>query len=284
VLLGCAALVLGYAAAVRLRFSKAALAFMLGDLVLLIALVSPLHTLGDTYLFSAHMLQHLLLLLVVPPLLLLGLPSEVIQAALRRPLLCRSEQFIGQPIIAWTVGLGAMWLWHLPVLYNAALHREAIHIIEHLCFLVTAMIFWWPVLAPLPQPRLQPLLAVLYLFAAMLVSGVLGMLLTFAGPGLYPAYLRPRDTFRILPLLHGRWGLTPAVDQQLGGLLMWVPGSLVYLAAIIGVLARWYGAPDENYAEITYGKPDENYAEITTDERFHDVPLTPQPRRTTDVV
>jgi cytochrome c oxidase assembly factor CtaG len=86
----------------------------------------------------------------------------------------------------------------------------------------------------------------LYLFVAMAASSVLGMLLTFTPPGLYPAYLHPVDRLGILPLLRDGWGLTPAADQQLGGLLMWIPGSLVYLGAMMITLVRWYSAPEED--------------------------------------
>jgi putative membrane protein len=248
VLLGCAALVIAYLAALRLQWTPRIPVFIAGVLTLLIALLSPLHELGDHYLFSAHMLQHLLLLLIVPPLLLLGLPVAMIDALLRRRRLRAIERVLGQPLLAWSIGIGMMWLWHLPTLYNAALNDELIHIVEHLAFLGSAMIFWWPVCLQGVYARLHPLAALIYLFAAMLASGVLGIILTFAEPGWYPAYLNPRDSLGILPLLWGEWGLTPAVDQQVGGLLMWVPGSFVYLVAIIAVTARWYGAAEEEQA------------------------------------
>ncbi len=297
VLLGCAALVAGYLAALRFRLGRAALYYLAGILVLLLALLSPIHTLGEGYLFSAHMLQHLLLVQVVPPLLLMGIPASLaVQAlgprpggikrtadpGLRNPdegrgrdegdgqpanrnllpsffismrevsgsALRGAEQVLGQPLVAWSLGIGAMWLWHLPVFYNATLEHASIHIIEHLCFLATATIFWWPIVGPLAERRLTPFFTALYLFAAMIASSVLGIILTFTPPGLYPAYLRPADTLGVLPLLRAGWGLTPAADQQLGGLLMWVPGSLVYLYAMLATLARWYRAPEEDIGSV----------------------------------
>jgi len=250
ILLGCLGLLLAYGAALRFQWQNQALVFIGGVTILVIALLSPLHELGDTYLFSAHMLQHLLLLLIVPPLLLLGLPASLVRGALRNPVLSRLERVLGQPWMAWSIGNGAMWVWHLPVLYNAALAHQGIHIVEHLCFLGSALVFWWPVLAPGAATRLQPLAAILYLFGAMITSGVLGAILTFAEPGWYPAYLDPHDPLRVLPLIRGTWGLTPAADQQLGGLLMWVPGNLVYLIASMGMLARWYSLPEEPETRI----------------------------------
>ena len=227
VLLGCGGLAVGYAAALRRRFTGAALYFAAGLLVLLLALTSPLDALGDTYLFSAHMLQHLLLLMVVPPLLLLG-----------------SAGPLATLLLAWSLGIGTMWVWHVPALYNAALADEGVHLLEHLSFLVTATIFWWPVIAPSEGSRLVPHAAIVYLFAANAASSLLGILLTFAQAGLYPAYLYPDDRLGIASLLRDGWGLSPAMDQQIGGLLMWVAGGLAFLCAIIGTLVRWYSLPE----------------------------------------
>jgi len=276
VLIGCTALIAGYLAALKFRLPGSALYYLAGVLVLLFALLSPLHTLGDRYLFSAHMLQHLLLVQAVPPLLLLGIPASLVEQALepanptkdeqrttqaatfvvRRSSfvtmgqMCRSglsaaERVLGQPLMAWSLGVGAMWLWHLPALYNAALAYEGVHVAEHLCFLVTATIFWWPIVGPLATRRPAPLAAALYLFAAMAASTMLGIILTFAPPGSYPAYLNPVDQLGIVRLLREGWGLSPAADQQLGGLLMWVPGNLVYFWAFIAALVRWYSAPEQ---------------------------------------
>src|SRR5207248_10011845 len=166
VLLGCAGLLGAYALALRGRFTKGTPLFLTGVLVLLLALVSPIDTIGDGYLFSAHMFQHLLLVLAVPPLLLLGTPASFFREILSRPLLGRFERVLRQPALAWALGTGAVWVWHLPALYNAALADEGVHIIQHLSFLATATIFWWPVLAPLHDHRMASLGGVGYLFAA----------------------------------------------------------------------------------------------------------------------
>ena len=239
VVVGCVGLLIAYALAARFRFTGRTLTFAGGVLVLLLALESPLDALADTYLFSAHMLQHLLLLLVVPPLLLLGIPASTgtTYGFSQRSSLRNSS-------VGWALGIGTMWLWHLPALYNLTLADETVHILEHLLFLATATLFWWPVLGPYTETRLPPIAAILYLFAAVVASSVLGIILTFAPPGLYPAYLHPADALGILPLVRDGWGLSPTVDQQLGGLLMWVGASSVYFLAIIAALARWYSLPD----------------------------------------
>jgi cytochrome c oxidase assembly factor CtaG len=218
--------------------------FLLGDLVMLLALISPLDVLADDYLFSAHMLQHMLLVLAVPPLLILGVPPHVAAAVVRVQRLGAIERALRGPLVAGTLGMAALCIWHLPRLYDATLASEPIHIFEHLMFLVTATIFWWPILAPLEDSRMSHGAAFAYLGAAMLVTTVLGIAITFAPVGIYTAYLHPEDSLGILYALRHSWGLTTEADQELGGLLMWVPGGLVYLCAIMAVLARWYRAPE----------------------------------------
>jgi cytochrome c oxidase assembly factor CtaG len=254
VLIGCTALVAAYVAATRHRPSRHAWYFFAGIVVLLVAQCSPLDALGDTYLFSAHMIQHLLLLLIVPPLLILGVPAWLAVQWLASPRIRSVERLLRTPAIAWLLGIGAMYLWHLPALYNATLAHIGIHIVEHLCFLATGVIFWWPVCAPLPQSRYAPLATMLYLFTAAVGSSVLGIILTFASPGLYPTYLHPVDTRGYLTLIRDGWGISPLVDQQFGGLIMWVPGGLIYLCAIVGTFARWQNeADDADEARVSRG-------------------------------
>jgi putative membrane protein len=217
--------------------------FLLGDLVMLLALISPIDVLADDYLFSAHMLQHMLLVLAVPPLLILGIPRHFATSIVRVGWMGAIERALRRPLLAWMLGMTALWIWHLPRLYDATLASEALHIFEHLMFLVTATIFWWPILSPLEDSRMSHGAAFAYLGAAMLATTVLGILITFAPIGVYTAYLHPHDSLGILDVLRHSWGLTTDADQELGGLLMWVPGGLVYLCAIMAVLARWYREP-----------------------------------------
>jgi len=255
VIIGCAALAAAYAIAGRRDFSRAGY-FLLGDLIMLLALISPLDVLADDYLFSAHMLQHMLLILATPPLLILGLPREFSAAVVRVRALAAIERALRNPAVAWTLGMAALWTWHLPRLYDATLASEPLHIFEHLMFLVTATIFWWPILAPLEASRISHGAAFAYLGAAMLATTILGILITFAPAGAYTAYLHPDDRLQILGALRETWGLTTQTDQELGGLLMWVPGGLVYLGAIMAVLARWYRAPQPEHftsAGVSHG-------------------------------
>jgi putative membrane protein len=232
---GGAALLVAYLVAVRFRRAVTTAYFTAGVLTMVLDLIGPLDVLGDSYLFSAHMLEHLLLILAVPPLLILGLPARTVSAVLRWRPARRIEGVLRRPVVAWTVGIGTLWVWHLPLLYNATLASERIHIAEHLSFLVTATVFWWPVLAPLRHHRLGISAALAYL-----ISAAIGVLLTVAPLGLYPAYLHPVDELGALSLIRSGWGLDAAADQQLGGVLMWVLGMFVFLWAILGVLARWY--------------------------------------------
>lgn len=222
------------------------MSFVIGIVVLILSLESPLDPLGDDYLFSAHMAQHLLLILIVPPFLLFGIPERTARGWLRVNVIARAERVLGRPAVAWLAAIVVMTLWHVPVLYNFALAHEGVHIFQHVTFLVTATMFWWPVLQPLPERRLAPGIAILYLFAAAAENSVLGIILTFIPPGQYPAYLHPEDDYGALHLIREVWGISAAADQRLGGLLMWIPGCSVYFVAILGILAFWYTQPDSD--------------------------------------
>jgi cytochrome c oxidase assembly factor CtaG len=223
VVAGCAALALGYIAVARKRGLSRMPYFLAGVVLLLLDLVSPIDTLADRYLFSAHIVQHFLLALVIPPLLLLGTPVFKLGA------LNKLERAVGQPPVSWLLGVGTMLAWHIPALFNAALANDGLHIFQHLSFLVTGVIFWWPIIGPLEDRRLPALGAVAYLFSACVCCSLLGAFLTLGPSGLYPAYV-------------GYWGLDRRSDRQLGGMLMWVLGCFVYLSGILSTVLRWYGA------------------------------------------
>ena len=241
VVAGCGALAVVYLLMRRGKHGASRIPFLGGVLLLLLALVSPLDTLADNYLFSAHVLQHFLLALIIPPLWLLGTPPALAQRALRRTWIRRIERVLAEPFVAWPLGVGAMLLWHLPPFFNAALAHDGLHVFQHLSFLVTGVIFWWPILCPIHERRTPMLPAVVYLFSACVCCSLLGAILTFTPPGAYPAYLNPAPG-GMLRLIRYDWGVDARSDQQLGGLLMWVPGCFVYLSGILATAARWYAA------------------------------------------
>jgi putative membrane protein len=242
--LGCAALAALYIVWMRPSTAVQKVLFFLGTLLLLLDLVSPIDTLGDNYLFSAHVVQHFLLALIIPPLWLMGTPRWFAESALKHTWIRRIERVLARPAVAWPLGVGTMLGWHIPALFNAALTNDALHIFQHLSFLITGAIFWWPILGPLEARRMPPLPAILYLFSACTACSLLGAVLTFTPAGWYPAYLNPEDSLGILRIIRSGWGIDAQTDQQLGGMLMWVPGCLVYLAAILARVARWYGATE----------------------------------------
>lgn len=243
VVIGCVAMLLW-----NFRFTprrmKHVLPFSLGVLVLALSLISPLDPLGDEYLFSAHMLQHLLLILIVPPMLILGLSPQRVAGWRRYASVRRAEAILAKPSVAWTSNMLMMAVWHIPALYNAANAVTAVHIFEHLTFLVTGCMFWWPIFTPVQEDRLQPAQSMLYLFGAAVVSTVLGILITFLPVGHYEPYLHPPDELGALHLVRETWGISAAEDEKLAGLLMWVPGCIVYFVVMLLELSRWYSTPD----------------------------------------
>ena len=260
VLVGCMTLLVGYGAVIRPLTGRAAL-FVAGIVTLLVALLSPIDVLGDGYLFSAHMLQHLMLELIVPPLLLLGIPPWAYARLLQWAPAERAERVLGRPLLAWPLGVGVLWVWHAPALYDLALRSQGVHIAQHLMFLITATIFWWPVIAPLPERRrLLALAPVPYLIAAGLSSSLLGIILTFSPTNLYAPYLHPIDRLGLLPLIRQGWGLSARTDHQLGGLLMWVLSSPVFLLATAIALARWYYEPEPDLERLE--QEDEKHDEV----------------------
>jgi cytochrome c oxidase assembly factor CtaG len=210
--------------------------------LLCLALLSPVGQLADGYLFSAHMLQHLLLVLVVPPLAMLGLPSRNdTQVAPRRTGWLRA--LLAAPFVTWGLGVGAMWLWHAPTLCNAASNSPLVHRLQELSFLVLGTAFWWPILSPRAAARLPPLGGMVYLFTACTACTLLGILITFSPVEVCSVFVHPIDRLGVMPLVRDGWGLTPERDQQVGGLLMWVPACLVYGVGIMGQLARVFREP-----------------------------------------
>lgn len=210
--------------------------FALGWLSLAGALVSPLHEAGERS-FTMHMIEHEIIMLVAAlliaagrpgPAFLWGLPGGVRRAAgafSRWPLWRR----LGSPVTATLLQGAAIWAWHVPVLFDLALREEGWHIAQHLCFILTALLFWWSMLHA-PRRGAGHGIAALCLFATSLIGGALGALMALSASPWYDGYARLGMT---------PYGLDPAEDQQLAGLLMWIPGGMVHLLAALFFLHRW---------------------------------------------
>jgi putative membrane protein len=248
ILAGLIAAAVAYAAGLR-RLWRAgpgapsagqAACFAAGLATVALALLSPLDNLAHL-LFAAHMAQHMLLVMVAAPLLVLGAPGLPLAVSpppgwrrrlgrLRhRPAVHGARDLLTRPLVAWAVHVGTLWAWHMPGPYQAALGNDLVHAVEHASFLATAVLFWWVVLSRQGRRRLAPGFAVLYLFAAALQGSALGALLTLAPAPLYPLQAASAPA----------WGPAPLADQQLAGLVMWVPADLVYLGAAGALFMGW---------------------------------------------
>jgi cytochrome c oxidase assembly factor CtaG len=190
------------------------------------------------------MLQHLLLMLAVPPLVLLGLPRERDSA---RPREWTAVAYGG----AWLAGVGSMWIWHARTLCNAAAVSTTVQWFQTGSLIVMGLAFWRPILAARLSDRLPTFAGVLYLFAACVGCTILGIVVTLSPVEVCSAYMHPVDSLGALPLLRDGWGLSHQADQEIGGLMMWVPACLVYAAAILATLGRYYG--EENRAHAVTG-------------------------------
>lgn len=212
------------------RHRDPAIPFHLGLALLFLSLNGPLHDLSDSYLFSAHMVQHLLLTMFVVPLLLIGTPGWMLRPALRSPTVARIARALTRPIVAYALFNVTMLAWHLPPLYNLAMEHHGVHIVQHLFFLVTATLVWWPLLSPLPElPRLSHAMRLLYVLLLMIPMNVIGLMITYADEVLYPAYeVAPRIV-----------SLSPLEDQLVGGLIMWIPGTFILIGVATVMFFRW---------------------------------------------
>ena len=221
--------------------------FLTGVLVLFVALLSPIHELGDKYLFSAHMVQHLLLTLVSPPLLLAGAPPWLIRPLIRGRKILPVLRFITRPIPAFLIFNFIFALWHVPALYDGALRDRGIHILEHILFIGGGILLWWPIMSRMTElPRPSYLLQMVYLVAQPTIPTILGALITFSDAGIYEWYAAaPRI-----------WGTSVVSDQQIGGIIMWVPGGLFFVGALAVIFLIWANQEDaSNRPTATGGGP-----------------------------
>ena len=252
VLLGAATLAVAYVAAWRAAGERVrpARAIALGAaLVSLVgALNGPIHELAEHGLFSAHMVQHLILTLVVPPLLLAGTPPFMADAWLA-PLLARPAtravlRAVTQPLPALATWSIALFVWHIPGPYAAALDSHPLHFVQHATLVGAALLGWWPIASSSRGlPALPYAAQILYLFAFGIPMTIVAAMITGAEQVLYPS-------------ARNVGGLTPLEDQRLGGILMWVPAAIVPLAAFTAVFFRWAAAESDDHADANAADPD----------------------------
>jgi len=235
------------------RLSVRHFAFLAGWLSLAFGLVSPLHRMGDV-LFSAHMLQHEILILISAPLIAASHPAVtllyVFPQNYRRAigsLISKIERvpalaLVMTPLGAFLLHAVALWSWHIPYLYEATLSSDAVHAAQHVSFFLSGLVFW-SALYGAGRSTMSYGAGVIYVFGTAIHCGALGALLTFSTVLWYPIYADRTEL----------WHLTPLQDQQLGGLLMWVPSGVVFIVIGIWLFARWLATSDNRLQHSTLG-------------------------------
>ncbi|HXJ84319.1 MAG TPA: cytochrome c oxidase assembly protein [Candidatus Methylomirabilis sp.] len=221
------------------------IAFMTGLAILVIASSTPVAALSDRFL-RAHMIQHLLLMVVAPPLLwmgapmapmLLGLPKRIRRAVavwLAWPSVRRLSHMLADPRVSWTTFVITFWAWHVPALYELALRSHLWHHVEHACFFIAGLLFWRPVILPWPARSTWPRWAMIpYLVLADLQNGVLAAIFTFSDRVIYPSYAQTG----------GAWSAPALEDQAIAGVIMWVPGSVAFLLPVIWLVVTAMTSP-----------------------------------------
>lgn len=213
--------------------------FFSGLLVMFASLNGPIHDLSDVYLFSAHMVQHLLLTLVMPALLIAGVPGWMLRPLLSNRPVAAVARFLTRPVICYVVFNVVIAAWHLPPFYNAAMADHSIHILEHVMFMAGAILMWWPLLSPLPElPRLSYPGQMLYSFLMTIPMSITAIYIAMADSVLYPAYSAAP---RIFPL-------SPLEDQLLGALIMWIPGGIIFYLIMTVVFFKWNARGEDSTA------------------------------------
>ncbi|MDE2816649.1 MAG: cytochrome c oxidase assembly protein [Chloroflexota bacterium] len=218
------------------------LSFGSGIALILVSLIGPVDTLSAQY-FTMHMIQHLLLMLIAPPLLLVGAPVVMVLRGLppflqrpvfvtvaRNRVMRRVTQTLLHSHVALGLFLATLWLWHVPQLYSSAVNDDFVHLLEHTLFFWPSVFFWWNVVDSWPfRARLSAPRRLLYIFFATAGLKLVGVLITVSGQVLYTAYLLPREGSAFAAL----------DDQRIGGLIMWMGGGLYMLLPLAVVFFRW---------------------------------------------
>lgn len=232
--------------------------FCAGIVVIFFALASPLHILSEQFLFSMHMSQHVLLTLIAPPLLVLGTPDWLIRPLLRPNWSFRLARALTHPVTAFATFNVVFSVWHIPALYNSSLHSEAVHAVEHIMMVGTAILMWWPLTSNLPElPRLDYPFQMGYIFILSIAQIIVFAIITFAEEPIYDFYVQA-------PRL---WGLSPLLDQQLGGIIMKVGSGIYFIVLLIIIFFKWFNQEEavrKLDSEEQYGKKDDGWADGPT--------------------
>jgi putative membrane protein len=233
-------------------------AFFLGVLTVYAATGSPLDVLADEYLASAHMLQHVLLTLVAAPLLLAGTPGWLWQALFRRFHLLPAVRLITHPVLALAIFNGVLLVTHLPSTVDLQLREVWFHFLVHVALLASGLVMWWPVLSQVPEaPRLSYPLQMGYLFLQSLLPAVMASFVTFSDRVVYTAYA---EAPRI-------WNLSAIDDQQLGGLIMKLMGTVVLWYFIAAAFFKWYAKEEAEARGIRWQEVEEELEELGLTEK-----------------
>lgn len=229
------------------------LLFTLGLASLYAAGGTPIHDLGEQYLLSAHMLQHLLFTLFAPPLLIMGTPGWLWHWLLHRPGVFRLARVATKPIVAFSVFNGLLVITHLPPVVDLALHVGVFHFTVHAALVVAAIMMWWPLLSPLPElPRLSYPLQMGYLFVQSLLPAIIASFITFADRPVYAFY---EEAPRL-------WSISPLADQQIAGGLMKLLGSLILWSFMTVVFFKWYTREEAEAKGPSWGEVEAELREL----------------------
>jgi cytochrome c oxidase assembly factor CtaG len=236
------------------KLSYKSLYLVVAGFLIILCTASPLHFLGKNYLFSAHMLSHVLMILIAGPFIVASLPKE---NRFQKQLVFFSKKILKTPIIAWLCGVAIMWFWHIPSIFNrlfemnqvAGIHlMSSLMYLQYISMLVAGIIFSWPIINPYKPYRLGPLGGVLYLSTACVFCSLLGLIITFSHVGTYTHYINIADNYGFLPMIRNSWKISEAADQQIAGLIMWVPCCFIYLSASMLLLINWFNSDYKNLA------------------------------------
>lgn len=237
-------LTFAYLYTINFNLKRQSLYFFSALVLTIICVASPLHFIGENYLFSAHMLSHVLLLLIAGPLLVAAIPAE---NKFKKQFLFLSKNIYQAPLLSWVIGVGIMWIWHIPSIFHQLVSMNGMQAspfmnilmsVHMLSLLIAGALFCWPVIISYKEYRIGPLTSVLYLSSACVCCSLLGLLITFAPSGTYTSYIGGSNEF--LSVVRNQWNISVATDQQIGGLIMWVPCCFIYLTASMVILIKWF--------------------------------------------